>query len=212
MTTQESLAHSLKAATMQVHKTTESSSFIQQLFKGDCSVENYKYYLWALHEIYQSLETAIDSLKDHKTINQLYFPELFRVKALKQDLQDWDSHELTNIPSSIQQATKNYCQRIQQIAETQPELLVAHIYVRYLGDLSGGQILKKVLPKNFKRDQGFAFYEFPYMDTQQVKNDFRNQLDAIGETNSNITQDICREAINTFTLNSELFNSFNEVH
>ena len=38
----------------------------------------------------------------------------------------------------------DYVNRINQISEEKPELLVAHAYTRYLGDLSGGQILKKI--------------------------------------------------------------------
>ncbi len=38
---------------------------------------------------------------------------------------------------------KVYVDRICDLANTQPELMIAHAYVRYLGDLSGGQSLKE---------------------------------------------------------------------
>ena len=45
---------------------------------------------------------------------------------------------------------KTYVNRIQTISESKPELLVAHAYTRYLGDLSGGQILKKYCSKSYE--------------------------------------------------------------
>ncbi len=44
-----------------------------------------------------------------------------------------------------------------------PELLVAHAYVRYLGDLSGGQQLKRIVTRSLAigpRLRRIAFYDF----------------------------------------------------
>ena len=56
-------------------------------------------------------------------------------------------------------ATWHACRRL---AESQPELLAAHSYVRYLGDLSGGQILARIVRESmaFRPGQGTAFYAF----------------------------------------------------
>ena len=45
-----------------------------------------------------------------------------------------------------------------EIAKEEPYLLIAHHYTRYLGDLSGGQILKNIAQKALNLDQqGLAF-------------------------------------------------------
>ena len=65
-------------------------------------------------------------------------------------------------------------------------LLLAHSYVRYLGDLSGGQYVASKTRKAFELegDQGLEFYEF-HMDgddgpmrTSQIKEWFRDGMNA----------------------------------
>lgn len=212
MKERHSLSDSLRTSTMAAHKNAETSSFMKLLFKGDCSKESYQHYLWALHEVYQTLESVIDKLKDHSVINKVYFPNLFRLQTLKNDLQEWGFSLNEEIPETVQQAVKLYCERITHLDKERPELLTAHIYVRYLGDLSGGQMLKKVLPKNFNREIGFSFYDFSNIDANQTKNEFRQRLDEIGEMSDSLSKEICEEAILSFSLNTHLFKSLDKAH
>lgn len=205
------LSNSLRTSTMVAHKNAETSTFMKQLFKGECSKESYQFYLWALHEVYQTLEQSIEYLKTHEVINKLYFPQLFRLQTLKNDLDEWHFPTDCNVPLSVRDAVKLYCDRIDQLSKEQPELLIAHIYVRYLGDLSGGQMLKKVLPKNFNKQNGFNFYDFPNLDAEQTKIEFRKRLDEIGKMSEKLSQEICQEALQTFSLNTQLFKSLDEV-
>ena len=48
------------------------------------------------------------------------------------------------------ESCKRYVDRINEVAKDRPELLVGHHYTRYLGDLSGGQILKNIAEKAMK--------------------------------------------------------------
>ena len=59
-----------------------------------------------------------------------------------------------------------YVDRIHLVAKEFPELLVGHHYTRYIGDLSGGQILKKIAQKamNLSEHDGLRFYEFDSID------------------------------------------------
>ena len=62
----------------------------------------------------------------------------------------------------ISDSAKSYVERIKFVAKESPELLVGHHYPRYIGDLSGGQILKKIAKKalNIEGNKGLDFYEF----------------------------------------------------
>ena len=57
---------------------------------------------------------------------------------------------------------ERYADRLAAAAEGDGGRLVAHAYVRYFGDLSGGQILKKLLGTALNLPpEALSFYEFP---------------------------------------------------
>ena len=59
---------------------------------------------------------------------------------------------------------------------------MAHAYTRYLGDLSGGQILKKIAQRamNLSDGRGLAFYEFNEVkDEQEFKQNYKKALDSL---------------------------------
>ena len=109
---------------------------------------------------------------------KVFFPELDRKAALEQDLAfyygaNWKEQVA---PS---EATKKYIARIHEVADRDPALMVAHLYTRYLGDLSGGQILKKIAQNamNLTDGEGTAFYEFAQIpDEKAFKNNYRQAM------------------------------------
>ena len=76
---------------------------------------------------------------------------------------------------------------------------------RYLGDLSGGQILKKLLAKKpGLTPNELTFYDFPaYADLAALKNDYRNALDEAGKRAVN-PQAIVDEGSKAFQLNTDI--------
>ena len=93
--------------------------------------------------------------------NLFNFQELNRRESLEKDLafyfgQDWKGILQISSPA------KAYVDRINQVASDQPELLIGHHYSRYIGDLSGGQILKSITQKamNLPSEEGLQFYIF----------------------------------------------------
>lgn len=82
-----------------------------------------------------------------------------------------------------------YTTRIQELADNDPARLLAHAYVRYLGDLSGGQVIRRRVVKSYGLDAdsgaGVKFYEFSNMegtraatsaDMKEVKDWFRKGM------------------------------------
>jgi heme oxygenase len=88
-----------------------------------------------------------------------------------------------------------------------PYLIIAHSYVRYLGDLSGGQILKNIVQKNYhlEGEEGVSFYNFQNIkDISQFKVHYKNILDAL-DLDNDTKIEIIEEAKTVFQLNNQLF-------
>ena len=117
--------------------------------------------------------------KQHPIISKVTFPELNRKASLEEDSYfyygtNWREQVA---PSAAGQA---YLNRIREVSNTAPELLVGHFYTRYLGDLSGGQILKGIAQRamNLADGNGTAFYEFDSIpDEKAFKVKYRQGMD-----------------------------------
>ena len=107
----------------------------------------------------------------------------------------------------ISAAGQAYVDRVHEIGATAPELLVAHSYTRYLGDLSGGQILKKIAQNAMNlHDGGTAFYEFADIsDEKAFKNRYRQAMDEL-PIDQATAERIVEEANAAFGMNMKLFN------
>jgi heme oxygenase len=86
-------------------------------------------------------------------------------------------------------------------------LLIGHHYTRYIGDLSGGQILKGIAEKalTLPEGEGLHFYDFDKIeDAKEYKNEYRASLDALELDQSQIDA-IIAEANYAFKLNMNMF-------
>nr|YP_009393739.1 Heme oxygenase [Caloglossa beccarii]ARW62301.1 Heme oxygenase [Caloglossa beccarii] len=200
------LAKQLREGTTKSHSMAENVSFVKSFLGGVVDKKSYRKLVANLFYIYSAIEKEIERNKNHVAINFIYFPELFRQSSLIEDLSyyygvDW----LSQIkPSS---ATQLYVNRIHEIGANQPELLIAHAYTRYIGDLSGGQILKKIAinAMNLQNNLGTSFYDFRAItDEKLFKSEYRNALNNIPLNDKQIGQ-IIAEANIAFNLNMKIF-------
>ena len=63
-----------------------------------------------------------------------------------------------------------------------PEGFVAHHYTRYMGDVSGGQFIRRVAVEayGFERGAGTAFYDFRALGSlPRFRSDYRDRLDSL---------------------------------
>lgn len=157
---------------------------------------------------FRALEEESEKHKDHDIFKAVHFPkELGRLQSLEEDMEFYFGEEWKEqVPMSA--ATKAYVDRIHEVADKDPALLIAHHYTRYLGDLSGGQILRKMATKAMdlpSTGEGVQFYVFDNIpDARKFKNEYRSRLDEL-----NIDQvksdEIVKEANYVFMLNIYLF-------
>jgi heme oxygenase len=206
------LSLQLREGTKDSHVRAERSPFMQAFFRGQVPRDGYRELLTRLLPVYEVIEAAQQRLVDDPALKNLYFPELFRVEAIKRDLEfyfgpDWQAH-VRDTP-----AVREYVWRVNWLAENWPAGLAAHHYTRYLGDLSGGQMIKRMVQKSFglAGDDGVVFYEFPEItDIPAFKDKYRAGMDSIPLADGE-AQKIVDEANRAFDLNVGLFSELDEL-
>nr|YP_010925588.1 heme oxygenase [Neoporphyra dentata]WKD83820.1 heme oxygenase [Neoporphyra dentata] len=204
------LANELREGTTKSHSMAENVSFVKSFLGGVVDKKSYRKLVANLYFVYCAIEEELFSNKDHPAIQPIYFTELNRKISLSEDLSYYYGADWLNLikPSP---ATIIYVDRIHSIGCKQPELLVAHAYTRYLGDLSGGQILKKIArgAMNLSDEKGTRFYDFDQIQDDKVfKDKYRAALDIIPLSDDQI-QNIVSEANISFTLNMKMFEELN---
>lgn len=161
----------------------------------------------SLYHVYVALEEEIECNKENPAYAPLYFPEeLHRTAALEQDMAFWfGPHWRDTIPFT--QATRRYVQRLHKVGLEEPELLVAHAYTRYLGDLSGGQVLKKIAQKALElpsSGEGLAFFTFPAIDSAtKFKQLYRSRMNSL-DMSPEVRRRVVQEAKTAFLLNIQV--------
>ena len=203
----------IKEGTKKSHSAAENTSFVASFLRGVVSKESYKNLVKDLYFVYRTMEEEIDKLDDHPIVGHINLQDLKRVNSLERDLRFYYGPEWRSIimPS---EACANYVSRIKCIAIEDPKLLVGHHYTRYLGDLSGGQILyniaKRSLPfTKYELDagEGLHFYEFDNIpDAKAYKACYKGILNHL-DLNQNQVDEVIDEANYAFRLNMDMFNT-----
>ncbi|XP_027728748.1 heme oxygenase 1 [Vombatus ursinus] len=210
----QDLSEVLKEATKEVHTQAENVEFLKNFQKGQVPLEGFKMVMSSLYHIYLALEDELEQNKTHPALAPVYFPEeLNRTPALEQDMEFWYGRQWRKeIPYTA--ATEKYVNRLRDLGRTEPELLVAHAYTRYLGDLSGGQILKKIAQKSLglpSTGEGVAFFSFPAIaSATKFKQLYRSRMNAI-EMSPATKKKVVEEAQTSFLLNIQMFEELQEL-
>jgi heme oxygenase len=200
------LATKLKEGTKKAHTMAENVGFVRCFLRGVVEKNSYRKLVANFYFVYSAMEEELDRHQHHPVVSKVYFPELHRKATLEQDLTyyfgpNWrDEIELSP-------AGEEYVQRIREVSNTQPELLVSHSYTRYLGDLSGGQILKNIAQRamNLSDGEGTAFYEFETIDDEKAfKQQYRQSINE-APVDEAMAERIVEEANDAFGLNMKMF-------
>ena len=202
-----SIAMMLREGTAEKHQETEKVPYLRAIFKGGLDPQTYTTQLECFLPIYECMESFFAAEKSHPVLSKLYYPELNRQDALKEDIAYFQKRFGTKLKGSLSPKTKAYVEHIQNVAKSNPYLLSAQSYVRYLGDLSGGQAIKKVVARTFQlnENEGTQFYEFPNIaDHQAFKGIYRTALDTL-PLNETQKEELLAEAKKVFDLNKDLF-------
>jgi heme oxygenase len=173
------LSRAMREGSQAEHTEAESSAFMAELLAGRVNERGYAAYLLRLREVYAALEATGRRLTGDPHVDAVHDPALDRLAAIDADLAHWSDGAATDLDSP---AAAAYRARIEATAgRGHTALFVAHHYTRYLGDLSGGQVIGRTLTREFGLDgAGVDFYEFPAIPKPKpYKDAYRTRLDAL---------------------------------
>lgn len=195
----------LREGTAIEHERAESSPFVAALVDGRLPIEDFVRLVRQLYVVYSSLEAVVAGCDD-PDLAPLLAPELARAGALADDLDhlagpDWSAA----FPVLAQ--TSAYADRIREVGTASRGGLLAHHYVRYLGDLSGGQILGRIVARVYElpEGRGTSAYHFAEIESpKRFKDVYRARVDALPWTDAERSR-VVDEAIVAFQCNRAIF-------
>lgn len=119
------------------------------------------------------MEASLDKHQNEPVLKPTYNPHIFaRAESLSMDIayllgqSDWQHHSLwLEMINSPPQPLSTFLNRLRTLSLSSDTtyLLLAHAYTRYLGDLSGGQFIRRTLSKAYdlpSTGEGVRFYMF----------------------------------------------------
>lgn len=199
-------SQALRERTWTDHGDSEGATFMADLMSGKGTRDDYIALVVQHYFIYEALEAAAERFASDPTAAPFVSPQLTRLPALEADLEfligpDWRS-EIAPLPTAVA-----YVERIHEVtAEGWAGGFIAHHYTRYLGDLSGGQHIRKLMQRQFGFEtNGVGFYLFDQIASPtDFKNTYREQLDAVAWGDAE-RERVIEEVVTAYRFNTELF-------
>ncbi|MEM1255988.1 MAG: heme oxygenase (biliverdin-producing) [Cyanobacteria bacterium P01_H01_bin.21] len=170
------LASCLREGTQKSHTLAENTAYMKCFLKGIVEREPFRQLVANLYFVYSALEKEIRRHAHHSVVGPMYFSLLERVPQLEKDLAFYYGDNWRNQIMASSEGV-HYVERIRELSTQNPSLLVAHAYVRYMGDLSGGQGLKTIIRSALELPEGVgtAFYEFMDIPTVEARRAFKKK-------------------------------------
>ena len=195
----------LRERSSEAHSSSEGAGFMSDLMKGDGTREDYIALVAQHWFIYEALERATERMRRDPVASVFISDKLTRLPALEADLEflvgpDWRDR-VEPLPT-----TRRYVERIEKVGSTWAGGFIAHHYTRYLGDLSGGQFIGRLMARRFGFEtNGIGFYIFhDIADPKAFKDVYREQLDA-APWDAAEKERVIEEVLLAYRFNTELF-------
>ena len=198
-------SQALRERTWSSHGDSEGADFMTDLMSGRGTREDYIALVAQHFFIYAALEAAADVMAGNAVAAPFISPHLTRLPAIEADLEfllgsDW-REAITPLPT-----TQRYVERIDRVAAVWPGGFIAHHYTRYLGDLSGGQVIRTLMQRQFGFEtNGVGFYLFDEIASpKRFKETYRDQLDAV-DWDAEERDRVIDEVLIAYRFNTDLF-------
>jgi len=198
----------VKNAGWDIHSHIHRHSYAEKLLSRKFTVEDYGMYIIQLFHIYDTMEILMEETTDPIVSRfwKKFGSRLKRTDLLVLDLEYYYGNKWkSKLDTNKLYATDYYTKRLIEVYNKSPYLLLAHAYIRYFGDLSGGKIVRKRFLCNNNLQEGMYFYQFR-TDVKQLKSDYRKFVDELGLLFSQKERELfLREVKEGYLLNYSLF-------
>jgi heme oxygenase len=197
------LAQQLKLATATLHRQVERSGLMRRILAGNFVHADYVALLHDLAALYGALEAALARHASHPWLATVIDRSLFRAEALQRDVQALSPAARVDLSP----AAAAYVVRLQWLDQHDPGLLLAHAYVRYRGDLSGGQVVQRIVARTLglTPPAGLRFYDFGSVPAVAARAQaFRHSLAAL-RLDADAVQALTVEAQWSFAQHAQMF-------
>ncbi|WP_018180094.1 heme oxygenase (biliverdin-producing) [Jongsikchunia kroppenstedtii] len=195
----------LREATAVAHDRAERSEFVADLMDGKLDADAYRQLAIQLFYVYEALEAVGGRLADDPIVAPMIDERLGRIERLRSDLQVLGLDEGWQTTHPASPATAAYVSDIESTV-TDPPTYVAHHYTRYLGDLSGGQVIRSRMKLHYGlTDEALTFYDFSDIGKlKPYKDSYRDRLDGL-PIDAATRDRIAAAAVRAFEHNEALF-------
>jgi heme oxygenase (biliverdin-producing, ferredoxin) len=173
-----SLTSLMRERTRALHARAERAGIINDILRGRASRFGYALFLRNLLPAYAALERGLERHRQTAALRAIAVRELYRAPAILSDLgQMFGAGWEGRLP--LLAAGERYARQIDHAASGDGAPLIAHAYTRYLGDLNGGQVMKRLLTKSLRLQPGeLSFFEFTEIaDSEAFKARYRYAFD-----------------------------------
>lgn len=196
----KALGAALREATAALHSQAERTGIVAELLAGRGSRMAYALLLRNLEPAYVALECGLQRHRLAPAFGGLAVQAVYRAGAIAADLEALAGPRWRSALPLLD-AGRAYATRVNAAAEGAGVRLVAHAYVRYLGDLNGGRILRRVLGRTLALGpDALRFHDFAPADPAALAADYRAAIDAAGRVMGD-DGTIVAEAVEAFRLN-----------
>jgi len=173
------LASRLRTLTAPYHVRAERAGIVRDIVRGHATKAGHILLLRNLLLVYEALEQGLTFHRATAGTGRFFRPALFRAPAIARDLAALSGpawrESLAPLPEGVA-----YAGRVAAAADRGAgEGLIGHAYTRYLGDLSGGAVVRAALVRHVGlTPDAAAFFSFPDVeDPEALKAAFRDDLD-----------------------------------
>jgi heme oxygenase len=166
------------------HREAEATPFVQYMLHGEITPAHYAQYLQQMHVVYSNIEYFGE-------ISLLFndLPDIKRADRMRQDLEELGyAVAEKGLPS-----VERWRQRIVDLYYSdRKDQILAHVYVRHMGDMYGGKVIAKRVPGSGR------CYEF------------EDRPGLIKALDAKLSMAILDEALVAFDLAIDVFNELQE--
>lgn len=178
----EALSTLLRSSTGEIHKEAEQRPFMRAFFAGELPRDAYIGWLARQWHLYRTLESALDAIPSDLPEHALVPTSLYPTQRIEADL-DHLTRRGWRDQDHLTPATRAYVERIQSTGEFPPEL-VAHAWLRYMGNVGGRDTLRRIAASSIGAvdgdDPGLSFTDFNAVgEIRPIFADFHAKLNSL---------------------------------